>query len=204
GLRCSALAIGQPETGGARGRGKAVQDPETGSLGSLQACEGQPGSGWRGWTVDCGVRGQPFGQPVQALEPAVVRKLLSSAGASGRRSEGGWRDAAVGNSNGRRPRRPGGCPTLSGADLGAGVPHGLIWLPARQICDRCRAPSSSALLALRLGARSRHPGVLRQYRLGAFAQGCPSPYGLSVGSALHRALAEGPDADGGWQRRAAN
>src|SRR5262249_56786364 len=47
-------------------------------------------------------------------------------------------------------------------------------------------------------------GFLRQYRLGAFAQGCPSPYGLSVGSALHRALAEGPDADGGWQRRAAN
>src|SRR5215510_2104292 len=57
GQRCSALAIGQPETGGAHGRGKAVQDPEAGSLGSLQTCEGQPGSGWRGWTVDCGVRG---------------------------------------------------------------------------------------------------------------------------------------------------
>jgi len=27
GLRCSALATGQLETGGARGRGKAVQDP---------------------------------------------------------------------------------------------------------------------------------------------------------------------------------
>src|SRR5262249_233747 len=49
GLGCSALAIGQLETGGARGRGKAVQDPETGSLGSLQTCEGQPGSGRRGW-----------------------------------------------------------------------------------------------------------------------------------------------------------
>src|SRR4029077_15145054 len=42
-------------------RGKAVQDPEAGSLGGLQTCEGQPGSGWRGWTVDCGVRGQLSG-----------------------------------------------------------------------------------------------------------------------------------------------
>src|SRR5215813_3376097 len=101
GLRCSALAIGQLETGGARGRGKAVQDPETGSLGSLQTCEGQPGSGWRGWTVDCGVRGQPFGQPLQALEPAVVRELLSSAGASDRDSKSEWWDATVGYSDGR-------------------------------------------------------------------------------------------------------
>jgi hypothetical protein len=31
------LAIGQLETGGARGQGKAVQDPKTGSLGSFQA-----------------------------------------------------------------------------------------------------------------------------------------------------------------------
>src|SRR4029078_11561374 len=83
GLRCSALAIGQLETGGARGQGQAVQDPKTGSLGSFQACEGQPGSGWRGWTVDCGVRGQPFGQPLQAVESAVVRELPSSAGAAG-------------------------------------------------------------------------------------------------------------------------
>src|SRR6266700_348053 len=43
--------------GAARGRGKAVQDPETGNLGSLQTCEGEPGSGWSRWTVDCGVRG---------------------------------------------------------------------------------------------------------------------------------------------------
>src|SRR5215831_18745223 len=101
GLRCSALATGQLETGGAGGRGKAVQDPKTGSLGSLQACEGQPGSGWRGWTVDCGVRGQPFGQPLQALEPAVVRELLSSAGASDRDSKSEWWDATVGYSDGR-------------------------------------------------------------------------------------------------------
>src|SRR5207244_134568 len=31
---------------GARGQGKAVRHPEAGSLGGLQTCEGQPGSGW--------------------------------------------------------------------------------------------------------------------------------------------------------------
>src|SRR3954451_3695725 len=113
--RCSALAIGQLETGGARGRGKAVQDPQTGSLGSLQACEGQPGGGWRRRTVDCGVRGQPRGQPLKALEPAVVRELLSSAGAAGRYSKGEWRNT-VGYSDGCRSHRSGGCPPLSGAD----------------------------------------------------------------------------------------
>jgi hypothetical protein len=89
-------------TGGARGRGKAVQDPQTGDLGSLQTCEGEPGSGWSRWTVDCGVRGQPFGQPLQALESHVLGELLSSAGAAGRYSESRRRYAAVGYSD--RPR----------------------------------------------------------------------------------------------------
>ena len=40
GLRCSALAMGQLVTGRTHGRGKAVSDPQAGSLGSLQACEG--------------------------------------------------------------------------------------------------------------------------------------------------------------------
>ena len=47
-------------------------------------------------------------------------------------------------------------------------------------------------------------GLLRQHRLGADAQGRPASYGLSVGAALHRALAEGAGADGGRQRRAAH
>ena len=102
GLRCSALAIGQLETGGACGQGKAVQDPEAGSLGSFQTCEGQPGSGWRRRTVDCGVRGQPVGQPLQALESAVVRELLSSAGTAGRDSKSEWRAATVGYSDAPR------------------------------------------------------------------------------------------------------
>ncbi len=100
GLRCSALAAGQLATGGARGQGKAVCDPQAGGLGSLQTCGGEPGSGWSGRAVDCGVRGQPIGQPLQALEPAVVGELFSSAGAAGRNSKGEWRDEAVGHSNG--------------------------------------------------------------------------------------------------------
>ena len=39
---------------------------------------------------------------------------------------------------------------------------------------------------------------------GVNAQGGPSSYEPTVGAALHRALAEGSDADGGWQHRAAN
>ena len=53
---------------------------------------------------------------------------------------------------------------------------------ARQIGDRCRAPSSSALLALRLGARSRRKSLFRQHRLGADAQGGPLSYEPTVGA----------------------
>ena len=62
--------------------------------------------------------------------------------------------------------RPLGIPTVAdriallGAVSGAGVPHRLLWLQARPICDRCRTPSSSALLALRLGARHRRQRLL--------------------------------------------
>src|SRR4029077_18632867 len=149
-------------------------------------------------------RGQPFGQPLQALEPAVVRELLSSASAAGRYSKGEWGDGTVGRCDRWWPPRSGGPPTLSGADRGAGVSFRLLRLPTRQICDRGRARGSGALLALRLGARSRHQGFLRQHRLGAYAQGCPSSYGLCVGIALHRALAEGASADGGRQCCAAH
>src|SRR5215475_112145 len=73
-----------------------------------------------------------------------------------------------------------------------------------QICNRCGAPSPSALLAIRLGARPRCQRILRQYRLGAAALCGSSSYELSVGVALRRTLAEGSGADGGWQRRAAH
>ncbi len=51
---------------------------------------------------------------------------------------------------------------------------------------------ASAMPALRLGARHRRQGLLRQHRLGPAPQGGSYQYGLLVGAALHRALAEGP------------
>ena len=122
----------------------------------------------------------------------------------GRHSESERRYASVGHSNGGRPHRSGGCSPLSGADTGAEVSPRLLRLPTRQICDRCGAHGSRTLLATRLGDRSRHQGLLRQHRLGADAKGCPPTYGLSVGDALRRALAEGAGADGGRQHRAAH
>src|SRR5262249_8165329 len=80
GLCCSAEATGQLVTGGARGQGKAVRHPEAGGVGSLQEGEGQPGGGWSRRTVDCGLRGRSFEQPLQALQSAIVRELFSSAG----------------------------------------------------------------------------------------------------------------------------
>ena len=45
--------MGQLVTGRTHGRGKAVSDPQAGSLGSLQACEGQPGAaGVDGQSID--------------------------------------------------------------------------------------------------------------------------------------------------------
>lgn len=44
------------------------------------------------------INSQPFGQALQALESAVVRELLSVAGAAGRDSKSKWRDATVGYS----------------------------------------------------------------------------------------------------------
>ena len=41
----------------------------------------------------------------------------------------------LGHSNGRRPHCSGSRSPISGADLGAGVSFGLLWLSARQICD---------------------------------------------------------------------
>jgi hypothetical protein len=61
------------------------------------------------------------------------------------------------------------CPSLLGAAFGAGVSCRLLRLQARQIGDRRCAPSSSALLAPRLGARSRRKSLLRQHRLGVNA-----------------------------------
>ena len=53
--------------GSARGHSAGLL---TRGLGSFQACESQPGNGWSRRTVDCGVRGQPVGQPELKPHPA--------------------------------------------------------------------------------------------------------------------------------------
>src|SRR5207244_7011710 len=81
--------------------------------------------------------------------------LFSSAGSAGRHSEGRWTDSAVGNSYGRRQNRPGGRQTVSGAPTGTDFPCGLLWISTWPVGDRCPPEGSSALLAVRLGARYR-------------------------------------------------
>src|SRR5271165_3731724 len=53
-------------------------------------------------------------------------------------------------------------------------------------------------------ARYRRQRLLRQHRLGVVTHGGPETYGLSVGAALRRTLAEGVGANGGRRRRRAN
>ena len=86
------------------------------------------------------------GEPLQALEPPVLGELLSSAGASRRDSEGEWRDAAVGHSDGCRPHRPGGHPALrwsrswsrcSTPTPTATDPASLPSMPWRKARERC-------------------------------------------------------------------
>src|SRR5260370_35907719 len=62
--------------------------------------------------------------------------------------KGRWWHAPVGHPDGRRSHRSGGRPSVPGAVSGNGVLHRLLRLQARSIGDRCRAPSSSALLAV--------------------------------------------------------
>src|SRR5205814_8792529 len=99
---------------------------------------------------------------------------------AGRHSEGRWTDSAVGNSYGRRQNRPGGRQTVSGAPTGTDFPCGLLRIPTRQVGDRGPQEGSSAMLAVRLGARYRRQELFRQHRLGVAAQGGPQTYGLPL------------------------
>ena len=131
------------------------------------------------------------GQPLQALEPAVVGQLHARAGPPGGHTEGKRRNAAVGYPDGRRPCRAGGGPTIPGAAAGTCVPPRLLRLSSRTVGDRCDPDGSPAVLALRLGARHRHQGLLRQHRSRAAAQGRAQAHRVHLGAPLHRALAEG-------------
>ena len=60
---------------------------------------------------------------------------------------------------------------------------------------RCRP---QALLALRVGARPRHPGLFRHDSARTAGQGSEAAYRLCVGPVVHRAVADGPRATGRW------
>src|SRR6266481_5961744 len=92
----------------------------------------------------------------------------------------------------------GGRQTVSGAPTGTDFPRGFLRILTRPVGDRCPPEGSSAMLAVRLGARYRRQELFRQHRLGAAAQGGPQTYGLPLGASLHRSLAEGSGTDGGW------
>src|SRR5207248_11441649 len=89
----------------------------------------------------------------------------------------------------RSANRPGGRQTVSGAPTGTDFPCGLLRIPTRPVGDRGPPEGSSAMLAVRLGARYRRQELFRQHRLGVAAQGGPQTYGLPLGASLHRALA---------------
>src|SRR6202045_2805960 len=74
--------------------------------------------------------------------------------------------------------------------------------PANLRSMRCARLASAAGAAT--GCSTRCVRLLRQYQLGAAPQGGPPAYGVPVGAAIRRALAEGAGADGGRQRRAAH
>src|SRR5438128_10941802 len=67
--------------------GQAVCCVEAAGLGGVAEGEGQSGSGGCRRAVDPGVRGEPHGEPLQALESALLGELHAAAGEGGRDTE---------------------------------------------------------------------------------------------------------------------
>src|SRR6266536_3379039 len=98
-LACS--AANRDLVGGAGERAEAerqaVCDFEAAGLGGVAEGEGQPGSGRCRRGLDPGVRGEPDGEPLQALESALLGELPAAAGEGGRdpKRSGGTRVLGV-------------------------------------------------------------------------------------------------------------
>ena len=172
--------------------GQAVRHLQVGGLGSV--CEGQGeqgcGGGRRG--VDRAVRGRPGPESVQDLEPAVVGLVFPAAGEGRGDPQGGrQRGAGARSAYGGRPGRPDGGPDVSGGKGGADLSSGLLRVPAGQIRVGRGRDLSSAVLAQRLGDRSRHPEVLRHRALGSRGKGGrpPCSAGAAVDPAVRAAVA---------------
>jgi hypothetical protein len=158
GLRCSALAWANWRQDRTRGRGKVVSDPQAGSLGSLQACKGQPGSGWR--------RRQSI-EDFEASRSGNLYKLwnrMSSGSYFPRRCGASrLRKQVVASGRWAYQRSPTTLLRKSLADIWSRfwgrcfIRTPLATSPASLRLMPWRNPR--ALLALRLGARSRHQGL---------------------------------------------
>src|SRR6266540_5011944 len=133
-LACS--AANRDLVGGAGERAEAerqaVCDFEAAGLGGVAEGEGQPGSGGCRRGVDPGVRGEPDGEPLQALESALLGELPAAAGEGGRDPQAQRRVAGAGRAHGRRQGRADGRAPVFGAGGGAVLPPRLVRVRPRR------------------------------------------------------------------------
>src|SRR6266545_4946383 len=92
-------AVNRACAGGAGERveagGQAVCDFQAAGLGGVAEGEGERGGCGCRRRVDPGVRGEPCGEPLQALESALLGELHAAAGQGGRDTEKGGRGGRV-------------------------------------------------------------------------------------------------------------
>ena len=137
----AAFSCGRGPTGNGteRRRSKAVQDRQTGRLGSLQTSESEPRSGCRRWTII-----SKFEVNLTPNLYKLVNRMSSGVTflrpvAACRHTESGWWDEAIGHPDGRRSNCPGSRPSSSGADFGTGVSTGFLRIrPGKSAIDAVR------------------------------------------------------------------
>src|SRR3954453_16096259 len=135
------------EEPGERAEAEVVCDLQTGRLGGLSEGQGGQGRRWRCRAVDPGVRAEPFGESVQALESVVVGELFPAAGARGGDPEARRLLEGARGADRRGQDRPDGRTLVLGALGGAGVPRGLLWVSAGALGPRRVGCLPGAVLA---------------------------------------------------------
>src|SRR6266545_2027216 len=169
---------------------QAVCDFEVGSLGGVGEGQGEQGCTRGGWVLDRGLRGRSEEQPVSDLEPDVVGELLPTCGAGGGDTEVAWRwGPDFRGAHRRRQSRPNGGSPQAGGEGRADLPSRLLRLPATPVGPGRGGGMPAALLANRLGARPRHPEVLRQRAMEPHRQGGGGTHRPAVGRAVCQAVA---------------
>ena len=170
-------------------------------VGRLREGQGQPGGGWCRRGVDRRVRAGPEGEPLQALESDVLGDVFPAAGACGGDTEEGRRREDARGAHRGRQDRPDGRSHVFGAGGGAVVPSRLLRLSAWTLGVGRGGAVPAAVLEVRLGDRSRSPGVLRLDRPRPVAQGGVQAHGPAVGPPLREAVVGGAAATGGRHHR---